>query len=316
MSLTVESLSGDTMGTTWSARVVVPAGVSLDDLQAGVQAQLDRVDAQMSTYKADSDLSRFNQAPAQTWVALPGECFAVVQYALRVAELTQGAYDPTVGPLVNAWGFGPDGVRADAPPDSVWMAARSRVGWQRVLLRESTCEAWQAGGTYLDLSSVAKGFSVDVAGAWLTAQGIEAWLMEVGGEMKGHGRKPDGMPWRVGIEWPDGSGQHSQIVPLEGRAIATSGNYRRHFAQGQQHFAHHIDPRSGMPSQNRVASVSVLANSAMEADPWGTAMTVLGPDRGLSLARELRLAVLIYVQVADDFDERMSSAFAEALRAG
>lgn len=317
MSLVVESLSGDTMGTSWSVRMVVPAGCAVEVLRAGVQAQLDDVDAQMSTYKPTSDLSRFNSAPAQTWVQLPEDCFAVVRHALAMAELTAGAYDPTVGPLVNLWGFGPDGARSRTPSDADVAAARARIGWQRVRLREDTQEVWQEGGVYLDLSSVAKGFSVDRAGAWLSAQGVAAWLMEVGGEMKGHGCKPDGSPWRIGIEWPDGSGQHAEVVALRERAIATSGDYRRYVATAGHRFAHHIDPRTGMSAGEGVASVSVLAASALEADPWGTAMTILGPREGLALAEARGLAVLFYVHDdAGGFAPRMSTACTAILRAG
>ncbi len=311
----MQHLHGETMGTTWSVRVVVPAGVSLHDLQAGIQRCLDLVDRQMSTYKPHSDLSRFNTAPAGTWHPLPSACFTVLAHALKLARDTGGAYDPTVGPLVNLWGFGPDARTHRAPSGQVIVDARARIGWWKVKLDATTEMAFQPGGIYLDLSSVAKGYSVDLVGAWLDEVGVTAWLIEVGGELKGKGMKPDGSPWRIGIERPDATEQLDRIVSLSGRAIATSGDYRRSYDSGDATYSHHIDPRSGYPVPHTVASVSILATQAMTADPLGTALTVLGPEHGLAYARERNLAVLFVLHGEHGFEERMSPAFVEALRA-
>lgn len=302
------------MGTTWSARVVVPAGASPDVLQAGIQAQLDAVDAQMSTYRSDSSLSQFNVAAAETWVRLTPSCFDVVERAIQLAADTGGAYDPTVGPLVNLWGFGPDGARHAPPPAQDIERVRARVGWHRLQLDRSHCALWQPGDAYLDLSSIAKGYSVDGAGAWLDHQGVSAWLVEVGGEFKGRGSKPDGSPWRVGVEQPDGSNAHGLVLALRSRALATSGSYRRFFESHGRRHSHHIDPRTGHPTDGRVASVSVLAASAFEADPLGTAMTILGPEDGLAYAAKRGLAVYFILHGERGFEECMSPAFADALR--
>ncbi|MBV8156925.1 MAG: FAD:protein FMN transferase [Dyella sp.] len=320
MDLVVQSTQGETMGTTWSVRAVLPLELSLRTWHDGIQAALDLVDGQMSTYKPQSALSHFNGAPAGTWHVLPTECFQVVKHALSVARDSDGAYDPTVGPLVNLWGFGPDTSRGEPPSDEAIAGASERIGWWKLKLDDATHSLYQPGGIYLDLSSVAKGYGVDLVGRYLDGLGIGAWLVEVGGELKGKGAKPDRSPWRIGIERPgaaSGAAEHvdqlSQVLTLSGRAIATSGDYRRSFTAGDVSFSHHIDPRSGRPVPHVVASVSVLARDAMQADPIGTLMTVLGPEQGLRWANERGLAVMFILRGANGLEERMSPAFAAAL---
>jgi FAD:protein FMN transferase len=314
-SAQVHTLQGQTMGTFWSLRVVATAGLSMAGVQSGVQAELDRIDASMSTYKSDSELSRFNAAAADSWHTLSAACFDVVEHALRLAEDTEGAYDPTVGPLVNAWGFGPGVSQNRIPSDEIIAAARERVGWWRIERDAVTRRIRQPGGVYIDLSSVAKGYAVDVVGDWLSTQGVTAWLVEVGGEMKARGSKPDGSCWRVGIEMPDAPDRYFCTLALKDMAIATSGDYRRRFVDHDGLYSHHIDARSGRPVPHAVASVSVLATSALHADPLGTAMTLLGPDRGLAYAQSRDLAVLFVLRTPDGLEPRLSPAFAAALQA-
>ena len=318
--LVVQSVQGETMGTFWSVRAVVPAEWSLASRVRDIQSVLDLVDGQMSTYQPESALSRFNAAPAGTWHVLPAECFEVARHALQVARESDGAYDPTVGPLVNLWGFGPDAARREPPSQASIDAARERIGWSRLKLDATTHALYQPGGIYLDLSSVAKGYAVDLLGHHLDRAGIDAWLVEVGGELKGTGRKPDGSPWRIGIERPGAAAgavrnmdQLSQVVCLSGRAIATSGDYRRRFDVEGVTYSHHIDPRSGWPVPHTVASVSVLAGDAMQADPMGTLMTVLGPEQGMAYARERGIAVMFILHGPHGLEERMSPAFELAL---
>lgn len=319
-NLAVHAWHGDTMGTTWSVRAVLPIGLALREVQESVQRTLDRIDGQMSTYKPQSALSRFNQAPPRTWHVLPTECFEVIAHALQLARDSGGAYDPTVGPLVNLWGFGPDAARQAPPSPEEVRGARERIGWVRLQQDAATHSLYQPGGAYLDLSSIAKGYAVDQVGHALDALGVEAWLVEVGGELKGKGRKPDGSPWRIGVERPGAAmgaverlDQLSQVLTLSGRAIATSGNYRRQFEADGRRYSHHVDPRTGEPVPHRVASVSVLAAKALHADPLGTLMTVLGPDDGLTYARERGLAVLFLLHGERGLEERLSPAFADAL---
>ncbi|HXD36394.1 MAG TPA: FAD:protein FMN transferase [Rhodanobacter sp.] len=317
----LQRLDGRTMGTTWSVRLALPSAMSAAQLQHGIQAELDRVDGQMSTYKPRSDLSRFNRAPAGSWQTLPPEFFAVLQHALQLAKDSGGAYDPTVGPLVNLWGFGPD-RRAHRPPGADAIAqARARVGWWKLKLDPVGRRARQPGGVYVDLSAVAKGYGVDQVGRYLQRMGVDTWLVEVGGELKAHGHKPDGTPWRVGIERPDAAvgavadaDELVRAIRLDDRAIATSGDYRHVFEDDGRYYSHHIDPRTGHPVPHEVASVSVLAADCMQADPLGTTLSVLGAERGMAYAREHDLAVLMIVRGKHGFEQRMSPAFAAAVQ--
>lgn len=317
----LQRLDGRTMGTTWSVQWLPLSAVSAQELQRGIQAELDRVDGQMSTYKPQSELSRFNRAPAGSWRVLPPEFFRVLQHALQLARDSDGAYDPTVGPLVNLWGFGPD-QRPHQPPTAAAIAqAKARVGWWKLRLDPTSRRAWQPGGIYLDLSAVAKGYGADQVGRYLQRMGVRTYLVEVGGELKAHGRKPDGSVWRVGIERPDAaagavstSDELIDAVALDNRAIATSGDYRHVFEDHGRFYSHHIDPRSGYPVPHEVASVSVLADDCMQADPLGTTLSVLGAERGMAYARDHDLAVLMIVRTADGFEQRMSPAFAASLR--
>jgi thiamine biosynthesis lipoprotein len=317
----VRRFEGETMGTTWSVNAVLPDGADDRAIEAGIQGEVDRVVGQMSTYQPDSDLSRFNRAPPGTWQTLPPEFYTVLRYALELAKSSGGAYDPTVGPLVNLWGFGPDKHPREAPDAATIAAAKARVGWAKIRLDDVGHRAFQPGGVYVDLSSVAKGFGVDQVARYLDRAGVHAYLVEVGGELRGHGHKPDGSPWHVGIERPgaaagavDNPDEIERIVPITDRAIATSGDYRHFFQSGGRFFSHHIDPRTGYPVQHRVASVSVIAVDCMLADPLGTTLTVLGPDEGMAYAKKHGIAALFILYGEDGtFSELKSPAFAQAL---
>nr|WP_250633276.1 FAD:protein FMN transferase [Pinirhizobacter soli] len=309
------SLKGLTMGTSWTATVVVPSSSDLPTLQAVVQAALDRVDAQMSTYKPDSSLSRFNRAPAGTWQQLEPEFFTVLAHALSVARDSEGAYDPTVGPLVDLWGFGPVAPSSMPPSSSSINAARARVGWQRLRLDTATRRALQPGGVALDLSAVAKGFGVDEAGRALERAGIASYLVEVGGELRARGRKVDGSPWRVGVERPDAAtaaasaGDIGASVLLEGMSIATSGDYRRFRSGPEGRQSHHIDPATGRPVRGDLASVSMIAIDCMQADAWGTAFSVMGVERSLAFARRRHMPMLIVERRGNGFVEHATPQF-------
>ncbi|MFD4840543.1 FAD:protein FMN transferase [Achromobacter sp. NPDC058515] len=302
------ALAGATMGTTWSARMALPAGCAETSARQAIQAALDEVVAQMSTWEADSDITRYNEA-GPGWRALPAAFFHVLRHALMLAEDCGGAYDPTVGPLVNAWGFGPHQRAFEPPSPAAVEAARLRCGWRRVRLDEDSQAAHQQGGTYLDLSSIAKGYGVDRAAMALDALGITQYLVEVGGELRARGKRPDGQPWRVAIEVPDASDDHAMALPLNECSIATSGDYRRHAGDGEARYAHTIDPRTGHPVRNHVASVTVLHAGCMQADALATALTVLGEADGLAYARRHDLAALFILRERDAFRVVATPAF-------
>jgi thiamine biosynthesis lipoprotein len=313
----VHTLDGTSMGTTWQVRCVGAAHLPLGALRRGIEHELHAVVAQMSTWDTRSCLSRFNQAPADTWCALPAEAVAVLRCALRVAHDSGGACDPTAGALVNLWGFGPGaahtrpGFRA---PDAMAIdAARARCGWLGLQFDAREQRVRQPGGMYLDLSAVAKGFAVDQMAAFLHRAGIADHLVEVGGELRGSGLRPDGQPWWVALETPPGAALAPTRIALHGLSVATSGDYRRCFddAAGVRR-SHTIDPRSGWPVAHGLASVSVLHAQCMWADAWSTALTVLGLDDGWSHAERHGLAAHFVIRRADGgFDERVSPAWAE-----
>lgn len=309
------------MGTTWTVKLVAPRGADIDALQRGIQQEVDRVVAQMSTYEPDSDLSRFNRAPAGTWQTLPPEFFDVLNHALTLAHDSGGAYDPTVGPLVNLWGFGPDRQAHEVPKPADIDAARARLGWQRIRLDREYRRAFQPGGVSVDLSAIAKGFGTDQIARRLDREGVADYLVDISGELRARGTRPRGESWTVAIEKPGaaaGAVTHSaelwRVLALKDRAIATSGDYRHEFRDAGRHYSHHIDPRSGWPVEHRIASVTTIAADCMTADAMGTTTMVLGPDAGLAFAEQRGLAVLLLLHDGDGFVERMTPAFAALLR--
>jgi thiamine biosynthesis lipoprotein len=303
------------MGTTWSVRLVAAAQHSLDTLQQGIQQQLDSVVAQMSTWQSDSNLSLFNQSAADTWHALPDDFFYVLQYALEVARESNGAYDPTAGPLVNIWGFGPEPKQQRRPPQSLIDTARARVGWQRVELDISSKRALQPGCVYLDLSAIAKGFGVDQVSRYLSQQGIDNHLVEVGGELRGQGIKPDALPWWISLEQPpsfvdEPKALTQTIIALHGLSVATSGDYRRYFkghSNGKEtHYSHTIDPRSGEPIQHGLAAVTVIHRDCITADALSTMLNVMGVTQGMAFATQRSIPALFIERSGAGFVEHLS----------
>ena len=311
-------LQGATMGTTWSVKLVATRGLHPAEIRSGIEARLDRVVAQMSTWEPDSDLSRFNRAAAGRWHELRDECLTVLAHALEVAGDTGGAYDPTVGPLVDLWGFGPAPRRRTRPPADAIAAARARTGWERLTLDPRGRRVRQPGGVSVDLSSIAKGFAVDQVAAHLRRLGVTSYLVEIGGELRGHGAKPDGTPWWVALERPPvspgrGIGAGDLIVALHGLSVATSGDYRRFFEDGGRCYSHTIDPRTGCPVEHGLASVTVLHPECMIADALATALMVLGPAAGLAYARRRGLAALFVERGPRGVEEHMTPGFAAML---
>ncbi|MBB4844644.1 thiamine biosynthesis lipoprotein [Paucibacter oligotrophus] len=301
----VHELAGQSMGTSWCVKFVAPAELRAAVILRGIEAQLQQVVGQMSPWEAAADVQRYAQAPAQSWVPLPQACFSVLSCALAVAEASGGAFDPTAAPLVQAWGFGP-AARLDQRP-AAQALARLNLGYQRIQLDAARRLAWQPGGLALDFCGVAKGFAVDLVAAYLRACGLPHFLVEIGGELRGEGLRPDGQPWWVALEQPpDLSGNpdcpQGRAVPspalaceallaLHGLAVATSGDYRNCYWLDGQPLSHTLDPRSRQPIAHGLAAVSVLHESCMWADAWATALMVLGLDAGMALARQQGLAV-------------------------
>jgi thiamine biosynthesis lipoprotein len=279
------------MGTGWNLRIASPPAAAAQ----GVQAALDRVVAQMSQWEEDSDLSRFNRTRTGHWVMLPAEFAVVLKAALEVSHASGGAFDATMGALVDLWGFGSGRRPAAAPPEALTAAILAEKG--HVEFDSPGLRARRIGQARLDFSGIAKGFGVDLAADWLLSQGSRHFLLEVGGELRGHGLHPDGQPWWVDIEQPPGSAPAPPMrVALHELAIATSGDYRRWLDVDGARFGHTLDPRTGRPVENELRSVTVLHRSCMLADAWATALGVLGAEAGLAMAEAHGLAAHLGAQ--------------------
>jgi len=289
----LHALGGETMGTTWSLRFVAPRELAIDAIERLVQRTIDEVIDEMSHWERDSALSRFNRAAAGRWHALPSGFAQVMTAALAIARISNGAFDPTLGAAVRLAGFGPPG---DA-------ACRSDArDWRGIELRDG--QLLQPGGIELDLSAIAKGHAVDRVTRALQAIGIVHLLVEIGGELRGHGFKPDGSPWWVDVEAPAAnSGLPLTRIALHGLAIASSGDYRRFRidAHGRR-LSHTLDPHTRAPIAHGLAAVSVVHESAMWADGWSTALMALGLDAGLALADAQGLAALFVQRRGEGFE--------------
>ena len=284
---------GDTMGTSWSVAAVAAPGTGPDRLHEIVAPVLDLVIAQMSPWEPHSDISRFNALQAGASIKLPAAFHYVLAGALRIAAETGGAYDPTLGALVDLWGFGPGPALLRPPAPRAIDAALHTCGWQRLMLAPDGAVR-QPGGLRLDLSSIAKGYAVDLVAARLAAHGFIHTLVEIGGELAGQGVKPDGTPWWVGIDHRSGptAAAPDIAVALHGLAIATSGIERAVVLDGRRH-AHTLDPKTGAPLTGGVVRATVLAPSCMEADAYATAFMVMGAAPSLAFATARHIAAVL-----------------------
>ena len=302
--------TGPTMGTTFNVTVV---GALDPAAQArardAVSGALQAVNAEMSTYQADSALSRFNRHASTAPFPASPALRAVMSEARRVSALSGGAFDVTVGPLVRAWGFGPDAPGA-APDGPTLEALRARVGWQRVVVEADALRKTHPD-VEADLSAIAKGYGVDRAAMALDALGHARYLVEVGGEVRARGVNAGGAPWRVGVEKPESGGARAvrEVVSLRDLSMATSGDYRSYREVDGKRLSHTVDPRTGRPIEHRLASVSVLHRDCMTADALATALNVLGPEAGMALADAQGLAVLMLVRGDSGFEERSTAAW-------
>lgn len=296
-------LVGASMGTTWHVSYIAPnPGPSPEQLQRGIEEQLERVNSSMSTYRSDSEISRFNALNTQNWFNVSDEFFHVLTTALAVGDKSEGAYDVTVAPLVNLWGFGPDGMRDKPPSASAIAEMRARVGHHNLRLDSDKPGVMKLAELSLDFSSLAKGYAVDRVAQWLQQQGVVRYVVEVGGEMRLSGLSGRGDPWRIAIEKPDSSGRSVAVtLNLTDVAVATSGDYRNYFESNGRHYSHIIDPRTGYPVAHDLVSVTVVHASCMIADAWATALTVLGPERAMAVAQEQGLAVYFIRRVNDSY---------------
>lgn len=301
---------GGTMGTTY--RVVV-RGVDpsrREKLGATIESELEAVNASMSTYKDDSELSQLNRSPVGEAFSVSPELEEVVALAEQVSEASDGAFDVTVGALVDAWGFGPTRDES-APSDDEIARLRAQIGWRRVQRSPGTMTR-TTELLRVDLSAIAKGYGVDRVAAALRAAGVEHFMVEVGGEIRTAGERQANEAWRIGIEEPHADPAKRslhRVVQLDDAAMATSGDYRNYREVDGRRVSHTLDPRNGRPIEHRLASVSVIADQAALADAWATALNVLGPDAGLALAQRQGLAVYMIIRENNGFETRATPDF-------
>lgn len=297
------------MGTSWAVRLVPPPGLNRVVFQTAIEEELAAIVALFSHWDPSSELARFNAAPAGFW-AVSEPFWDLLNAALDLADDTNGAVDPTLGALVDLWGFGPPGPRADMPAEDEIAAALADSGWGVLRLNREARAVQQRGGIRLDLSGIAKGHAVDRVSERLTALGAVHHLVEIGGELRGAGVKPGGHPWWVELQQAPGTPAPRTAAALFDLAVATSGDWIRRFEVAGQRYSHTIDGGTGKPVDNGVASVTVLAETALYADAMATALTVMGPDDGPEYAEALNIAAAFVIRTETGMVEIVSSAWA------
>jgi thiamine biosynthesis lipoprotein len=305
-------LSGSTMGTTYSVKLIAPGeDVDRDRLRTRIDETLAAVDGLTSTWRDDSELSQFNANPSTDWIEVSAELCATIETALAVSRQSDGAFDVTVGPLVNLWGFGPDGQRREPPDDAALDAVMTNVGYEGITTRcDAPAVRKRSGGMYIDLSGWAKGYGVDRLAAVLDDYRLKDYLVEIGGELRVRGRNAEGKKWAIAIEAPSTTTRrpHS-VLRLTDTSVATSGDYRNYFDHDGKRYSHTIDARTGRPVTHDLAAVTVISDTAAYADAMATALLVLGPDAGLTLAEDLGIAGYFLVRNQAGIKELTTSSF-------
>jgi len=306
------TIAGPTMGTGYSVKITnAPPNLDRRILRAAIEQRLETVNQQMSNWRAESEISLVNAGLSSSWNTVSADTLSVVEEALHISRLSDGAFDPTIGPLVDLWGFGAASASRQVPPHSSIQEALGRTGFRHVQTRRAPVAiAKHRPDIRIDLSGIAKGFAVDRLAELLEAQGVAHYLVEIGGELRARGLSARRRAWRIGVERPiAGRRAVQRIVALGAGAIATSGNYRIFFDHDSTRYSHIIDPRSGEPVGHALASVTVISPSTMRADALSTALMVLGPDAGYEMALRQKIAALFIVKSGKSFAEISSPAF-------
>ncbi len=308
-------LQGRTMGTTYNIKVVGKEGdLALEQLQVEIDAALVQVNNEMSTYQTDSEISIFNKSASKQPFQISEGFRTVVKEALRLGDITDGMLDVTVGPLVNLWGFGPDYQPERVPSAIEQDNARQRIGLSKIILDEDGLAKTQSD-IYLDLSTIAKGYGVDVVADLIESKGIVNYLVEIGGEMRLSGFKANGTLWHIAVEKPITAERsvHQVVVPKD-NAVATSGDYRNYIEVDGKRYSHIIDPKTGSPISHKLVSVTVVHPSSMTADGLSTAIMVMGPENGLAFAQKHDVAAMLIVKTDNGFEEINTVKFMSYLK--
>ena len=307
---------GPTMGTEYHVNVVVRKGDIVDEnLDRLITERLRAISQSMSTYIADSELSLINSDQSQQWLKVSDQLFEVLWIAQQVSRLSAGAFDITIAPLVNLWGFGPDYLEEGQIPSEIEVAALlQQVGFEHLELNSESKTIKKNQNLTLDLSAIAKGYAADDLGRLLQSLGYQNYMVEIGGELALKGHNVQGTAWRIGIESPSLThAKVNQAIAVSDVGVATSGNYRNYFERDGQRYSHAIDPITGKPITHNLASVTVVANSAAEADALATAINVLGYSAGKAMAEKNQLAVYFIIKRGDKFVSDYTANFSRYL---
>lgn len=313
-NLELHVFTGQIMGTWYTVKYLPPVAserqLPNDQINLQIHAHLVRIDKLMSTYKADSEVSRFNVAKPGQWFAVSKETFEVISLAQRISEQTTGRFDITVAPLVDLWGFGPN-YREDSVPDKEQITVLlNQLGFHNLELNQTELTIRKKTPLRIDLSAIAKGFAVDQVADYLDEQDIISYMVEVGGEIRTRGTKPGDKPWRIAIESPYSQQQDVHLIlDVNDRAVATSGDYRNYFEKDGRRYSHTINPQTGYPITHNLASVTVIGKSAVEVDALATAFSVMGVDQAMQYAKEYNVAAYFIVKEKEGFVAKASEAF-------
>lgn len=307
----LSTISGNTMGTTYTVKVVA-AELDLKELNSSVQKSVDRIDQLMSNYKVDSELSLLNRSELNTPMVISVETKEVLSLSSEIQRFSMGAFDISLAPVVNLWGFGPKPADSEVPSDSAIAQALAKTGMDGLTITGNS--AMRTREVSFNLSAIAKGYAVDKLAELLESQGFEHFLIEVGGELKARGTNQTLEPWRIAIELPDATKREMfSVIGLQDLGMATSGDYRNYFEVDGKRYSHTIDPETGMPITHNLASVTVLDASTARADGLATAINVMGSERGLALANSHNIPIMVIIKEAGGFVAETSTAFDEYL---
>ncbi|WP_150298959.1 FAD:protein FMN transferase [Pseudomonas profundi] len=312
---TVSEVYGGTMGSTYSIKWVSAEETPAPDaLQASIEALLAEFDSEVSTWRDDSNLARFNSLPAGSCQAMPESVLEMVSLAEELHEQSNGGFDITIGPLLELWGFHGGLAGQSVPEAAALTEVLEKVGQQH--LQAVDGQLCKDADVQVDLSAMAAGYVVDRVVEHLAAQGITSYMVEITGELKAAGLKPGGVPWRIAIEEPRDDNRIAQVIlPLDGHGVSTSGDYRNYFEFEGKRYSHTFDPRSGQPVMHQLAAVTVLHPDTARADGLSTLLLVKGPDQGWQYAVEQDIAALFVERKGVGFESRSTPRF-KALEQG
>jgi thiamine biosynthesis lipoprotein len=312
-------ITGKTMGTTFSIKIVADKNLSIDykSLKSEINELLIEINLQMSTYIEDSEISHFNNYDSTGWFKISYDLASLINTSLEVSRLSAGAFDITVGPLVNLWGFGPELKNPEVPIVKELLEAKSKTGYKLIAVNVDTPAVRKdKPEVYLDMSAIAKGYAVDKVAELLSSKKITNYMVEIGGEVKTAGKNNKDESWKIGIETPDSPVNIQKVISIGDYSIATSGDYNNYFEENGIRYSHTIDPRTGMPITHKLASVTVIHSNCALADAYATAINVMGPTVGYDFALKENLIIYMIVREETGFKEKTSSQFTKFLSSG